>query len=241
VHGARFGKPPFGKRGYDETEVDEFLRKVADTLARVPGAPQIGAPDVHDVAFRKPRLGSRGYDEDEVDAFLDLIETELRWRATPEGQRELTTQPTTGSGPNRVLAAAVAVLADRGRMLATENPDPETGRIVYRPPGAEVAFGERGHDTVVRAFRDEFGIGLLDVRPLATLESIHRFGGREGHELVLVYEAAPADPAVWAQPRLIGRRGGLATSAVWVPIEAFRRGEAPLLPDGLVDLLGPPR
>jgi DivIVA domain-containing protein len=244
VRGVRFGKPPFGKRGYDETEVDEFLRRVGDTLARVPGGTPLGPKDVHEVAFRKPRLGSRGYDEDEVDAFLDLVEAELRWRVTPEGQHELAVQAAQaaqgaqGAAANRVRAVAVAVLYDRGRMLATEHPDPETGRIVYRPPGADVAFGERGNETVVRAFREEFGAGLVDVRPLATLESIHRFGGREGHELVLVYEAAPADPVIWAQPRLIGRRGGVATSAVWVPIEAFRRGEAPLLPDGLVDLLG---
>src|SRR5436190_14921384 len=85
-----FGKPPFGKRGYDEGEVDDFLHQVADTLALAPGGARVSAADVHDVAFRKPRLGSsRGYDEDEVDAFLDLVEAELRWRASPDGQREL--------------------------------------------------------------------------------------------------------------------------------------------------------
>jgi len=238
VHSVAFGKPPFGKRGYDEGEVDDFLRRVADTLAQPPGSGRVTAADVHDVAFRKPRLGSRGYDEDEVDAFLDLVEGELRWRASAEGRRELSVAAAAPVQASRVRAVAVAVLADRGRMLATENTEPDTGRTVYRPPGADVAFGERGHETVARAFREEFGAGLLDIRPLATLESIHRFGGREGHELVLVYEAAPADPAIWAQQRLIGRRGGLTTSAVWVPTEAFRRGEAVLLPDGLVDLLG---
>src|SRR6266550_5656081 len=127
VHGVRFGKPPFGKRGYDETEVDDFLRKIADTLARVPGSAKLGAVDVHEGAFRKPRLGSRGYDEDEVDAFLDLVETELRWRATPEGQHEVAAQAAGPPAPNRVRAVAVAVLCDRGRMLAIEQPDPETG------------------------------------------------------------------------------------------------------------------
>src|SRR5919201_1000859 len=187
VHNVAFGKPPFGKRGYDEGEVDAFLRRVAETLAQPPGPGQVTAAEVHDVAFRKPRLGSRGYDEDEVDAFLDLVEGELRWRSSPEGRRELAAPPPAGQPQsNRVRAVAVAVLHDRGRMLATENADPETGRTVYRPPGADVAFGERGHETVARAFREEFGTGLLDVRPLATLESIHRFGGREVHELVLV-------------------------------------------------------
>src|SRR5437016_696953 len=104
VSAAAFGKPPFGKRGYDEGEVDDFLRRVADTLAMAPGGARVTSADVHDVAFRKPRLGSsRGYDEDEVDAFLDLVEAELRWRATPDGQRELAAQ----------AAAAAPAVADR--------------------------------------------------------------------------------------------------------------------------------
>lgn len=192
--------------------------------------------DVHNVAFKKPPIGKRGYDEDEVDAFLDLIEAELRWRATPEGQRELVAEMASTPGARAVKAVAVAVLVDRGRLLVVELPDPVTGRTVYRPPGGEVAFGERGHETVQRAFREDFGIGLGDVRPLATLESIYRFAGRDGHELVLVYEATPADPGLWAQQRLISRRG--EQSAIWVPVDLFRRGEAHLLPDGLLPLLG---
>jgi hypothetical protein len=52
---------------------------------------------------------------------------------------------------------------------------------------------------------------------------------------VLVYEATPADPGLWAQQRLISRRGEM--SAIWVPVDLFRRGEAQLLPDGLLALL----
>jgi DivIVA domain-containing protein len=235
VRSVQFGKPPFGRRGYDEIEVDDFLRKVVDVLANAPGAAQVTPDEVHEVAFRKPRIGSRGYDEDEVDAFLDLVEAELRWRASPEGQREQAAQVLGASGARAVLAVAVALLVDRGRLLVAELPDPVSGRTVYRPPGGEIAFGERGHETVRRAFREDFGIALAEVQPLATLESIHRFAGRDGHELVLVYEAAPSDPAVWAQQRLMSRRGDM--SAVWAPVDMFRRGEAPLLPDGLVPLL----
>jgi ADP-ribose pyrophosphatase YjhB (NUDIX family) len=130
----------------------------------------------------------------------------------------------------------VALLADRGRMLVTELPDPVSGRTVYRPPGGEIAFGERGHEAVRRSLRDDFGIQLSEVRPMATLESIHRFAGREAHELVLVYEVATADPQVWAQPRLRSRRGDL--TAIWAPVDMFRRNEAQLLPEGLLPLLG---
>jgi DivIVA domain-containing protein len=261
VRSVQFGKPPFGRRGYDEIEVDEFLRRVTDALAQTRGLPQLEAEEVHQVAFRKPRIGSRGYDEDEVDAFLDLVEVELRWRASPEGQAELAGPPSApglgvapgygpptgmvgiggGAGPvapaaPAVRAVTVALLADRGRMLVTELPDPTTGRTVYRPPGGEIAFGERGHEAVRRTLREDFGIQLSEVRPMATLESIHRFAGREAHELVLVYEVATADPQVWAQPRLRSRRGDL--TAIWAPVDMFRRNEAQLLPEGLLPLLG---
>jgi DivIVA domain-containing protein len=258
VRAVQFGKPPFGRRGYDEIEVDDFLRKVTDALSQTRGVPQLDPEEVHQVAFRKPRIGSRGYDEDEVDAFLDLIESELRWRSSAEGQQELAgpaSSPGSGYGPPpgmvglgggsgpvaapagpAVRAVTVALLADRGRMLVTELPDPVSGRTVYRPPGGEINFGERGHEAVRRALRDEFGIQLSEVRPMATLESVHRFAGREAHELVLVYEVATADPQVWAQPRLRSRRGDL--TAIWAPVDMFRRNEAQLLPEGLLPLLG---
>ena len=266
MRAVQFGKPPFGRRGYDEIEVDDFLRKVTDALAQARGVPPLDPEEVHQVAFRKPRLGSRGYDEDEVDAFLDLVEAELRWRSSPEGQAEMA-GPAGGGGIGggggagsgyappagmvglaggtggavapagpAVHAVTVALLADRGRMLVTELADPTTGRTAYRPPGGEIAFGERGHEAVRRTLREEFGVQLTEVRPMATLESIHRFAGRDAHELVLVYEVATADPQVWSQPRLRSRRGDV--TAIWAPVDMFRRNEAQLLPDGLLPLLG---
>jgi DivIVA domain-containing protein len=235
VRAVRFGKPPFGRRGYDENEVDEFLRAVAESLAQGAGSSRVDADRVHEIAFRKPKLGSRGYDEDEVDAFLDLVEAEMRWRDSPDGRHERMAEPIPPPVVHAVRAVAVAVLVDRGRLLVAELPDPVTGLTVYRPPGGEVAFGERGHETVVRAFREDFGIPLTEVRPLATLESIYRFAGRDGHELVLVYEAVPAGPGLAAEQRLVGRQGEV--SAIWVPVDLFRRGEAALLPEGLLGLL----
>ena len=139
VRSVQFGKPPFGRRGYDEIEVDEFLRKVTDALAQTRGLPPLDAEEVHQVAFRKPRIGSRGYDEDEVDAFLDLVEAELRWRASPEGQQEMAGPPAgPGYGPANVpgqgylaggpvapivgpavRAVTIALLAGQGRLLVT--------------------------------------------------------------------------------------------------------------------------
>lgn len=69
-----FGKPPWGKRGYNEDDVDEFLARV---VARLEGRGGLTAADVHDAAFSKPPIGKRGYDEDEVDAFLETVEATI--------------------------------------------------------------------------------------------------------------------------------------------------------------------
>ena len=81
VRDAMFGKPPIGKRGYNEDEVDEFLDLLESTL-RGTGAHVTGA-QVRAVAFGRPPIGKRGYDMDEVDAFLDLAAAQLDGEPAP--------------------------------------------------------------------------------------------------------------------------------------------------------------
>ncbi len=70
VRSATFEKPPWGKRGYDEKSVNDFLQLVA---RRLEGRGNLTADDVRSVRFGKPPFGKRGYSEDEVDALFDQI------------------------------------------------------------------------------------------------------------------------------------------------------------------------
>ena len=70
----RFGRPPMGRRGYHEDEVDDFVEQV---VARLDGHGRLTAADVHNVAFSKPALFKRGCHEDEVDAFLRRAEATI--------------------------------------------------------------------------------------------------------------------------------------------------------------------
>jgi DivIVA domain-containing protein len=72
-----FRKPPIGKRGYDEDEVDAFVDRL-EARTRNPATTSLTAADVQNIAFSKPPIGKRGYNEDEVDAFLGLVESEIR-------------------------------------------------------------------------------------------------------------------------------------------------------------------
>lgn len=77
VHNVAFSKPPIGKRGYNEDEVDAFLERIEQRL-RNPHAPDgLSAAEVNSVVFSKPPIFKRGYNEDEVDAFLEQVAQQL--------------------------------------------------------------------------------------------------------------------------------------------------------------------
>ncbi|PXY21280.1 DivIVA domain-containing protein [Prauserella muralis] len=79
VHNIRFPLAPFGTRGYNEVQVDDFLDRVAATLD---GEDDITAAEVHQVTFALAPLGKRaGYDQASVDAFLRTVEATLAARA----------------------------------------------------------------------------------------------------------------------------------------------------------------
>ncbi|MBB5807552.1 DivIVA domain-containing protein [Saccharothrix ecbatanensis] len=74
VRTAAFGKPPRGRRGYHETQVDKFLDRIENTLL---GQDDLSAREVREARFSRPMFGRRGYDETEVDAFLARVEKQL--------------------------------------------------------------------------------------------------------------------------------------------------------------------
>lgn len=71
IHYIAFRKPPFGKRGYDEDDVDDFLYRLEEFFRAPTGA--LTVEDVKKAQFRKPPVGKRGYDTGDVDDFLDQV------------------------------------------------------------------------------------------------------------------------------------------------------------------------
>ncbi|RDI31024.1 DivIVA domain-containing protein [Lentzea flaviverrucosa] len=74
IRNIAFHRPPRGRRGYQESQVDAFLDRIEATLL---GQDNLTSKDVRDVRFSRPLIGRRGYDETEVDGFLGQIEQQL--------------------------------------------------------------------------------------------------------------------------------------------------------------------
>ena len=137
-----------------------------------------------------------------------------------------------------VRPLAVCVFRRGDDLFVAEGYDSTKRQVYYRPLGGTIEFGERGRDTVVREIREEIGQEITNLRYLGALENIFTCEGRPGHEIVLVYEADFADAALYEQSSVKGMEDGdLPFQALWKPAADFDRGQAPLYPEGLLQLL----
>ncbi|MEU4247020.1 DivIVA domain-containing protein [Amycolatopsis sp. NPDC026612] len=90
-----FGKPRFGRRGYNEDEVDAFLDLIAEALA---GRNILTPDDIHYVEFTIMPVGMRSYDQAQVDLFLDEAEAALVALRNPQPVAEAEKPP---QGPRK--------------------------------------------------------------------------------------------------------------------------------------------
>lgn len=142
------------------------------------------------------------------------------------------------SAQDTVRAKAVAVIRSAGRVLVERGVDPATGDRFYRAIGGHIDFGERAAQTVVREWREEYGLTLADVRPLGVVENLFTYAGRPGHEVVFAFEGRVVEPEVYRQEELEGTDpDGKRHQALWISLDDLADGDVPLSPDGLLALL----
>ena len=136
----------------------------------------------------------------------------------------------------RIRPVALAIIRRGEEILVFEGYDTVKDERFLRPLGGGIDFGEFGHDAFRREIREELGAELTEIRHLATVENIFTCNGESGHEIVMLYEAAFADEALYGMDLLDGFEGTEPMPAFWV--HPGRLGGRPLYPDGLSGLLG---
>ena len=140
----------------------------------------------------------------------------------------------------QIRPIAIGILRRDDKILVFESRENDSrGRIFYRPLGGSIEFGEYGHQTLARELREEIGAEVENVRYLGLNENLFRApDGRRAHEIVLVYEADLVHKTLYEKDEmLVVEDTGATFKAFWKPLAFFQRAEAPLYPNGLLDLL----
>ena len=137
----------------------------------------------------------------------------------------------------KVRPLALCVIRHQDTILVTEYFDDLKQAHFYRPLGGRIEFGEYSQQTVARELMEEIGEVVTDLRYLGALENVFTYNGEKGHEIVLLYEGKFENPAMYAQHMIEGQEGALRFTVRWMPLDFFQRGDAPLYPDGLLEML----
>lgn len=136
-----------------------------------------------------------------------------------------------------IRTIVLGIFRHEGRLLVFEGCDPIRGVTFYRPLGGGVEFGEYGHQALAREMREELGAEVTNVRYLGTIQNIFTHAGRQGHEIVLLYEARFVNPACYRPDAFAAAQdNGTPIAVSWKPLADFEAG-AFLVPVELLELL----
>ena len=140
---------------------------------------------------------------------------------------------------NRIRVLSLGIFRRGDSIFVAEGFDPTKNETFYRPLGGGVEFGEQAADALIREMREETGLEVTNLRYAGVCENIFIYLGERGHEIVLVYEADFADPAVYENDEMTCQEDdGLPFKAVWKSISKFGKDkDGPLYPDGLMAII----
>ncbi len=137
----------------------------------------------------------------------------------------------------RPIAICIIRREDKA-ILVMEWHDQVEQQTFYRPLGGGIEFGELSSQALLREIQEEIGVEVVNLRFLQMLENIFTYERELCHEVVFVYQGEFADKSLYSKSSFIGREvDGKEFKVVWKQISAFREGQAPLYPDGILALL----
>ena len=88
-----------------------------------------------------------------------------------------------------------------------------------------------------REFQEEIQAKLTNISYLGCLENLFTFNGKQGHELLQVYQCDFVDAKFYELESLVFAEGKRQKTALWVDIALFKSGELLLVPEPFLALL----
>lgn len=139
-------------------------------------------------------------------------------------------------GEIRVLA--LGIIRDKERIFISQGYDPVKQQTFYRAMGGGVDFGETSFAALQREFQEEIQADLTNIRYLGCLENLFTFNGKQGHEILQVYQCDFVDPKFYQLESLVFAEGKRQKTALWVDIARFKSGELLLVPEQFLEFMG---
>ncbi|MBE9106026.1 NUDIX domain-containing protein, partial [Nostoc cf. edaphicum LEGE 07299] len=116
--------------------------------------------------------------------------------------------------------------------------DPVKQETFYRALGGGVEFGETSHAALKREFQEEIQAELTNIKYLGCIENLFTFNGRQGHEIIQLYQCDFADSKFYQLESLVfSESPHHKHRALWIDISRLKSGEFRLVPEVFFEYL----
>lgn len=139
--------------------------------------------------------------------------------------------------PGEIRVLALGLIKKGDRTFISEGYDPIKQQTFYRAMGGGVDFGETSFEALQREFQEEIQAELTNIHYLGCIENLFTFNGKQGHEILQVYECDFVDPKFYQLENLVFAEGERKKTALWVEISRFKSGELKLVPEHFFEYL----
>ena len=137
----------------------------------------------------------------------------------------------------RIRVKAFCVLRRGPQLLLSFAVDPDTGVRYGRLLGGGIEPGERAEDAIRREFQEEIGAELTGVRQRGVVENIFTWRAQLHHEIIFVFAADFADPALYDRHSFVVNEAACDGPAVWVDVQRVLSGEVTVYPRDVLPML----
>ena len=142
------------------------------------------------------------------------------------------------NNPGEIRVIVLGLIRDGDRIFVSEGLDPAKQDTFYRALGGGVEFGETSRIALEREFQEEIQAELTNIRYLGCIENLFTFNGRQGHEIIQLYQCDFADPKFYQIDSLTFSESETHKHrALWIDIARFKSRELRLVPEVFFDYL----
>ncbi|MCV3213531.1 NUDIX hydrolase [Plectonema radiosum NIES-515] len=139
--------------------------------------------------------------------------------------------------PGEIRVLALGIIKKGDRTFISQGYDPIKQQTFYRAMGGGVDFGETSLEALQREFQEEIQAELTNIHYLGCIENLFTFNGKQGHEILQIYQCDFVDPKFYQLENLVFAEGERQKTALWVEITRFKSGELKLVPEEFLEYL----
>ncbi|MSU56479.1 MAG: NUDIX domain-containing protein [Candidatus Taylorbacteria bacterium] len=129
-----------------------------------------------------------------------------------------------------IIVKAMLVVRNGNKLLFSRGFDTGKKEAFLRPLGGHMEFGEIGAETVRREMQEEVGCDVLDVKFISAVENLFTYNGKQGHEIILMYEGKLADESLYRKDKFMFMEGKRETEAGWYSKADVAKENIPIFP-----------